>query len=46
MKQLDSYCKLNVEDFGAFNFELTNFHLFKEKVMPVLHDSNDTMRYM
>jgi len=45
MKQLDSYSKLNVEDFGALNFELTNFHLFQEKIMPVLHDSNVTMRY-
>ena len=28
------------EDFWAFNFELTKTYLFKQKLMPVLHDSD------
>jgi len=26
--------------FLAFNFELTNSHLFQQKIMPALHDSD------
>ena len=28
------------EDFWAFNFDLTGFHLFQQKLMPALHDSD------
>jgi len=39
------YCKLNAatelpEDVWAFNFELTNSHLFQQKVMSALRDSD------
>jgi len=26
--------------FWAFNFELTNFHLFQQKLTPALHDND------
>jgi len=28
------------EDYWAFNFDLTGFHLFQQKLMPALHDSD------
>ena len=28
------------EDFWAFNFELTNSHLFQQKLMPAIHDND------
>ena len=31
------------EDFLAFNFELTNFHLFQQHLVPALHDNNVTV---
>jgi len=30
-------------DYSAFNFELTNRHLFQQKIMLALHDSNITV---
>ena len=38
----ESYCKLNADTwrFLAFNFELTNSHLFQQKIMAALHDSD------
>ena len=32
-----------IEHFWAFNFELTNFHLFQQKVMPAVHDNDATV---
>ena len=31
------------EDFWAFSFELTNAHLFKQNLMPALHDNDVTV---
>ena len=28
------------EDFLAFSFELTNFHLFQQNLMPSLHNND------
>ena len=31
------------EDFWAFSFELTSYHLFQQKGMPALHENDVTV---